>query len=111
MDYASNQAQAKRMSPTASHDGGHTEAAVARHPKASPPPTTDVADNMYNQLAVIHTISTMKLVECVHWSRSNPTPNAVHIGAAWRGLIVEPSTARMAPPPLTNFAPKASLWQ
>jgi hypothetical protein len=72
MDYASAPAQGKGVAPTASPKEGYTKAPVARPPKASPPPTADRVDKMYHQLAEIHTIATMQLVECVRWHRSNP---------------------------------------
>jgi hypothetical protein len=38
MDFASTQAQAKGVAPTAIREEGHTEAVATRPPKASPPP-------------------------------------------------------------------------
>jgi hypothetical protein len=63
-DFASSQAQAKRVTPTVSYEEGHTEAAAASPMKASPLPTTDGVFRMYCQLMVIHAIAAVQLVEC-----------------------------------------------
>jgi hypothetical protein len=68
-------------------------------------------DRLHHQLVEIHTIAAMQLAECARWRQSNPTPNMAHVGAGWRGPIVVPSTAKMAPPPSIDFSPQASLWQ
>jgi hypothetical protein len=47
MDFASTQARAKGVTPTATCEEGHTEAVAASPPKASPPPTADGVDRMY----------------------------------------------------------------
>jgi hypothetical protein len=39
---------------------------VAKSLRASPPLTTDGVDKMYHQLAEIHAIVTVQLVECDH---------------------------------------------
>jgi hypothetical protein len=57
VDFTSTQARAKKVSPSASHEGGQTEAAMAKPPCASPPLTTDGVDKMYRQLAEIHIIT------------------------------------------------------
>jgi hypothetical protein len=48
MVYASSQAQAKGVAPTTSREENHTEAAVARAPKALPLPIVDGVDKMYH---------------------------------------------------------------
>jgi hypothetical protein len=64
MDFASTQARPKGVTPTASHEEGHTESAMASPSRASPPPTTDEVDRMYCQLVEIHAIIATQLVEC-----------------------------------------------
>jgi hypothetical protein len=83
MDYVSTPARAKGVAPTASREEGHTKAAAARSLKASPLSTIDGVDKMYHQLTEIHAIATVQLAECVHWHRSNPTPNRAHTGTGW----------------------------
>jgi hypothetical protein len=83
IDLASTQARAKGVAPTASCEEGHTEAAAARPPKASPPPTANEVDNRYNQLVEIHAIAAMQLAECARWRQSNPTTNAAHTSVCW----------------------------
>jgi hypothetical protein len=97
MDYASTQAQAKGMAPTASHEEGHTKATIARPLKASPLPTTDEVDKMYHQLVEIHDIIASQLAECVRWCKSNPTSNVGHNDASWWGPTVAPAATRTAP--------------
>jgi hypothetical protein len=63
--------------PSASHDGGQTEAAVATTLNMLLPPSTDGVDRMYRQLADIHAIATASLAECAHWHRSDPTSSPV----------------------------------
>jgi hypothetical protein len=67
MDYASTQARAKGVAPTANHERSHTEAIVARSSKASPPPSADRVDKMYLQLAEINAvaITIAQLAKCV----------------------------------------------
>jgi hypothetical protein len=96
------------VAPTASREEGHTEATLTGPSKALPPRTADGVDQMYHQLAEIHAIATTQLAECVHWCRSNLTPNTAHADPGWQGPTAEPSATRMAPPP-TNFSPLASL--
>jgi hypothetical protein len=110
MDFASTPARAKGVAPVASLEEGHAEAAAARPPKASPPPTVDGVEKMYRILAEIHAIATMQVAECVHWCQSNSTPNAAHAGTSWRGPAAVPSATRKAPSPPTNISPQASLW-
>jgi hypothetical protein len=57
MDSTSTQAWAKGVTPNASREEGHTEAAAASPMKASPPPIADGVDRMYCQLAEIHAIA------------------------------------------------------
>jgi hypothetical protein len=64
MDFASTQARAKEVAPPASHEGGQTEAVVAKPLSASPLLTTDTMDKMYHQLVKIHAITAMQLAEC-----------------------------------------------
>jgi hypothetical protein len=63
MDFASTQAQAKKVAPSTSHEGGQTEAAETEPPSTSAPLTTDGVDKMHRQLAEIHAITTTQLVE------------------------------------------------
>jgi hypothetical protein len=111
MDFASTLAHTKGVAPTTSREEGGTEATAARPLRALPPPTTDRVDKMYyHQLAEIHAIAAAQLVESAHWCRSNPTPDTSHAYASWQGATAEPSTTRIALPPLTDFSPQASLW-
>jgi hypothetical protein len=64
MDFASTPTHAKGVALVTGHEEGHTEATVARPSKASSPPTADGVDKMYRQLAEIHAIATVQLVEC-----------------------------------------------
>jgi hypothetical protein len=66
VDFVATQAQAKGAAPSANDEGGQTEAAADRPPIDLPPPATDGVDRMYHQLAEIHTITAMQLVECAH---------------------------------------------
>jgi aminoglycoside phosphotransferase (APT) family kinase protein len=69
MDFASTQAQAKEVAPSA-----------AKPPSTSPPLTADGVDKMYHQLAEIHAIPTAQLAECAHWCWSDSTPSPVWAG-------------------------------
>jgi hypothetical protein len=53
MDFASTQARDKGVTPTTSHEKGHTEVVVTSPPKASSLPTADGVDKMYRQLAPV----------------------------------------------------------
>jgi hypothetical protein len=53
VDFASNQARAKKVAPSASREGDQIVA--------------DGVDKMYHQLAEIHIITTMQLAECARW--------------------------------------------
>jgi hypothetical protein len=44
-------------------------------------PTVDGVNKMYHQLVEIHAIAIVQLAECAHQHRSNPTPDAAHVGA------------------------------
>jgi hypothetical protein len=63
VDFAFTQAQAKDVAPLLA-EGGQDEAAMAKPLSASPSLTTDGMDKMYHQLAEIHAITAMQLVEC-----------------------------------------------
>jgi hypothetical protein len=67
VDYASTQAQAKGLAPSASRVGSQVEAAVAEPLNASSPTTADRVDRLYHQLAEIHAITAMQLAECTCW--------------------------------------------
>jgi hypothetical protein len=54
VDFASTQAQAKEVAPSANREGDQTEAAVAKPPSTSPPLITNGVDKMYHQLAEVH---------------------------------------------------------
>jgi hypothetical protein len=47
VDFASTDARANEVAPSASHEGGQTEAAVAKPMHTSPPPTADGVDRLY----------------------------------------------------------------
>jgi hypothetical protein len=111
VDLAATRSQAKGAAPSANYVGGQTEAAAAKPLNMLPPPSIDGVDMRYCQLAEIHAITTAQLAECTWWRLSDPTTSPIHARAGWQRPIVEPSTARMAPPPSTNFSPQASLWQ
>jgi hypothetical protein len=72
MDFASTQARAKEVAPHASHEGGQTEATVAKLLSPSPQLTTNRVDKMCRQLAEIHAMAAAQLVECTRWRRSYP---------------------------------------
>jgi hypothetical protein len=65
MDYTSTATRAKGVAPIASREEGHTEATAARPPKTLPPPIVNGFNKMYCELAEIHAITTMQLVECI----------------------------------------------
>jgi hypothetical protein len=54
VDFTSTQAQAKKVAPPASREGGQMEATAAKPLSVSPSLTTDRVDKMYHQLAEIH---------------------------------------------------------
>jgi hypothetical protein len=56
VDLASTQAQTKEVAPSASHEGGQTEAPVAKPPNTSPPPTANGVERLYRQLVEIYAI-------------------------------------------------------
>jgi hypothetical protein len=64
VDLTTIQAQAKGAAPSANHEGGHTEATMAKPLNAPPPPFANGVDRLYHQLAEIHSITAAKLVEC-----------------------------------------------
>jgi hypothetical protein len=105
VDVATTQAQSKAAAPSDNHEGGQTEATMAKPSSASPPPTADGVDKLYHQLAEIHAITIVQLVECTHWRWSDPTSNLVHTMADWQRHAVEPFAERMAPPPPIDFSP------
>jgi hypothetical protein len=111
VDLATAQAQAKGAALSANCEEGQTKDAVAKPLNAPLPPSADGVDMLYHQLAEIHAITATQLVECARWRPSDPTSSPVHARASWQRPNVEPSAARMAPPPPTNFSPQASLWQ
>jgi hypothetical protein len=47
VDFASTDARANEVAPSASHEGGQTEAVVAKPLHTSPPPTADGVDRLY----------------------------------------------------------------
>jgi hypothetical protein len=57
VDFASTQAWAKDVAPTASHVGGQTEAAMAKPLSTSPLLTVSGVDKMYCKLTEIHAIA------------------------------------------------------
>jgi hypothetical protein len=81
VDFTSTQARANKVAPFASHEGGQTKAAATKPPSTSPPLTANRVDKMYHQLAEIHAIAAMQLVEYAHWCRSDSTPSPVWVGA------------------------------
>jgi hypothetical protein len=76
VDFTSTQAQAKE---------DQAKATAAKTLSTSPPLTSDGVDKMYHQLAEIHTIATMQLVECARWHRSDSTPSWFRPGPVGRG--------------------------
>jgi hypothetical protein len=111
VDFAATQARTKGAAPSANREGAPTEAATAKPPNASPPPTANGVDRLYRQLMEIHAMTTVQLVECTYWCQFDPTSSPVHAGASRQRPIMEPSVAGMAPPPLTYFSPQAPQWQ
>jgi hypothetical protein len=85
VDCTTTQTWAKEVAPSASREGGQTEATVANPPSTSPLLTTDGLDKMYHQLAEIHAITAVQLTECARWHRSNQTPIPVRAGLVGRG--------------------------
>jgi hypothetical protein len=72
VDFASTQAWAKGVAPSANREGGggrQIEAVVAKPLSASPPPTTDGVDMMYHQLVEFQAIAIVQLAECTRWHR------------------------------------------
>jgi hypothetical protein len=92
VDFTSTQAQAKEVAPP------------AKPLSASPLLTTSGVDKMYHQMAEIHAITTIQLVECAHWRRSDSTPSLVWVGIGQQRSTAMPSKARLAPSPPTNFS-------
>jgi hypothetical protein len=97
VDFNSTQPRAKEVAPSASCEGGQTEAATAKPLSTSPLLTTDREDKMYRQLAEIQAIVTAQLEECARWCRSDPTPSPVWAKTNWQRPTVMPSVARLAP--------------
>jgi hypothetical protein len=97
VDLTATRPQVKRAAPFASHEGGQTEAASATPLNALVPPSTDGMDKLYCQLVKIYAIA--------------PTSSPVQFGVGWQKPVVEPSAARMTPPPQTDFLPQASPWR
>jgi hypothetical protein len=111
VDLIATKLQDEGVTPPASRKGGQAEAAVAKPPNVPSPPSTNGANSLYRQLAEIHAIAAVQLAKCARWHRSSPTPSMSYVGASGSGTIMEPSTARMAPPPPTSFSPLSMLWQ
>jgi hypothetical protein len=109
VELATTQLQAKGGAPPASREGGSGRGRYGQAPNVPPPPSTDVANRLYHQLVEIHAISAAQLVKCTRWRQSSPTPNMAYAGAGWRGLTVEPSTARIVPPLATSFSLQSLL--
>jgi hypothetical protein len=111
VDLATTQAQAKGESPSIDRNEGQTEVVAAKPLIVLLPPPTDGVDKLYRQLAKIHAIAAAQLTECAHWRRFDPTSGPVQARASWQGHAMEPFVARMAPPPPTDFPPKALHWR
>jgi hypothetical protein len=83
VDLATTRAQAKGAAPSTSHDGCQIMAAMATPLNVLPPPSTDGVDRLYHQLAEIHAIAIVRLVECTRWHCSDSTSGLVHASAGW----------------------------
>jgi hypothetical protein len=110
VDFASTQAQAKEVAPSANREGDQTEATVAKPPSTSPPLTTNGVDKMYHQLAEVHAIAATQLADCAHRHRSDPTSTSVRVGIGWQKPATIPSALRLALSPPTDFSSRAMLW-
>jgi hypothetical protein len=108
VDLTATRARVKEAASSANRKASQTKTTAATPLNALPPPSVDGMDMLYHQLVEIHTIATAQLVECAHWRRFDPTSSPVYARASWQRPIVEPSAARMAPPPTTDFLPQAS---
>jgi hypothetical protein len=111
VDLAATQAQAKGVAPSTNRKGGQIKTIAATPLNVLPPPSTDGVDGLYHQLVEIHAIAATQLVECARWRRTDPASSPVHARDSWQNPTAEPSAAKMAPPPPTDFSPQASLWQ
>jgi hypothetical protein len=110
VDLTTIQAQAKGASPSVNRNKGQTEAAAAKPLNVLSLPPADRVDKLYHQLVEIHNIAVEQLAECTHQHRSDPTSGSVQARTGWQGHTVEPSVARVAPPPPTDFSPQALQW-
>jgi hypothetical protein len=108
--FASTQARANEVTPSASREGAQTEAVVARPLSTSPPLTTNQVDKMYHQLVEFHTITTAQLVDCARWCRSIPTPGTVRARTGRQTPVAMPSVTMLVPLPPTDFLSWAPLW-
>jgi hypothetical protein len=106
VEFTSAQAQAEEVAAPASHKGGHAEAAAAKPLSTSPLLTADGVHKMYRQLAEIHAVAAMQLLECAHWRRSESTFSSVWARFGRLRPIVMPSTIRLAPSPLLISSPR-----
>jgi hypothetical protein len=110
VDFASTQAQAKKLAPPASRGVAQAGAAVAKSLSASHPVTADWVDRIYRQLAEIHAITTMQLLECAHWCQTDSTPHSTRAGNSQPRSNAVPLAIRLAPSPPTDFSSQAPPW-
>jgi hypothetical protein len=80
VDFASTQAWTKEMAPHGSHEGG-----IWRPLRPTPERFTFTHSRWGGQdvcqLAEIHAITTVQLVECARWRQSDPTASPVQAKA------------------------------
>jgi hypothetical protein len=63
--------------PSSSVRRGPAGAVGAKSPSTPSPLTADRVERMYHQLAEIHAIAAMQLVECAHWRWTDSTPCSI----------------------------------
>jgi hypothetical protein len=110
VDFASTQAQAKEVAPSANREGDQTEAAAAKPPSTSPPLIINGVDKMYHQLAEVHAIVATQLADCAQRHQSDPTSSPIRVGIGWQKPATIPSALRLALSPPTDFSSRAPLW-
>jgi hypothetical protein len=62
------------------------------------PPSTHGVDMLYRQLAEIHAIAAVQMVECAHWHQTDSISSLIHARPGWQKPTTEPSATRMASP-------------
>jgi hypothetical protein len=56
---------------------------VAKPPNTSHPPTVNGVDRLYFQLAGIHAIIIVQLIECTRWHRADPIASLAQAKIGW----------------------------